>query len=85
VDVAAVITSLPEGVGTVALKAPLPSAVVVTTVVVLAGEPGWPEVTTTVAPGVVVPVTVVVAPVVIAPADGPVSVTATSDGGLDLR
>jgi hypothetical protein len=39
VEVAAVITSLPDGVGTVALKAPFASAIVATTAVVLAGEP----------------------------------------------
>ncbi len=81
---AAVMTVVPDGVGTVALNAPVASATVATTVVGFAVAPGCPADTSTVAPGVVVPVTVVVAPLAIDPADGDVIVTPTSEGGPGL-
>ena len=76
----AVITIVPEGVGTLAWKWPVASATAVTTAVVSALDPGWPAEITTVAPGAVVPLTTVWAPAAAA-GDGDVIDIGSAVGG----
>src|SRR5450755_3977886 len=76
---------VPVGIGIVAENAPCESATVATTVLVLAGDAGWPAATSTRAPGVVVPVTTVLAPVTVAPLAGEAIVTGVSAGAAGSR
>ena len=80
---AALITVVPEGVGTLAWKWPVASATVVTTAVVSEGDPGWPAEMTTVAPGVVVPLTMAWDPELADPEDGDVIDIGSAAGGPD--
>ena len=79
---ATVTTDVPNGAGTVAENAPAWSASTVTTLVAppVSVAVDW---TSTVAPGVVVPVTVTVGVVTVVPSAGAVTVTGSVPGGPD--